>query len=182
MRIHLLAFALIVCLVPLAAPAQEKADNPFKKAKVGDFLAYKMTTTFGGKDIAMEMKQTVSAKDDMEVTIKITITLMGNELKSETTKVDLSKPYDPVAATQGNKQAKFEKTAEGKEKLKVGDKEYECTWIAGKAVAEVKGNKIESDMKVWITKSVPLSGLVKMEIKSNLANVQMELTDSGSAK
>jgi hypothetical protein len=183
MRIRLLAFALIVCLAPLAAPAQEKGDNPFKTAKVGDYVAYKMTTSVMGKDLAMDMKQTVSAKDDAEVTLKTAITFMGNALPAQTTKIDLTKPYDPAtAAIQGNKQGKFEKTGEGKDKIKVGGKTYECTWLAGKVVADVKGQKIESDVKLWFTKSVPLSGLLKMEIKSNLANVQMELSDSGSAK
>jgi hypothetical protein len=182
MRIRLLAFALIVCLAPLAA-AQEKGDNPFKKAKVGDYVAYKMTTSVMGKDLAMDMKQTVSAKDEMEVTLKTAITFMGNELPSQTTKIDLTKPYDPAAAAiQGNKQGKFEKTGEGKDKIKVGAKTYECTWLAGKVVAEAKGQKIESDVKLWFTKTVPLTGLLKMEIKSNLANVQMELTGSGGEK
>jgi hypothetical protein len=130
----------------------------------------------------MEMKQTVSAKDNMEATVTTVILLMGKELKNETTKIDLTKPYDPVAATQGNKQGKFEKSGEGKEKIKAGGKEYDCTWVAGKVVAEVKGNKIESDMKVWISKSAPLSGMVKMEMKTKVADVTMELSDSGSAK
>jgi hypothetical protein len=183
MRIRLLAFAFVVCLAPLAAPAQEKTENPYKKAKVGDFVAYRMTTSVMGKDIALDMKQTLSAKDDFEATLKTSITLMGNELKSETSKVDLTKPFDPVAAvTQGNKKGKFEKTGEGKEKIKVGGKEYDCTWVGGKVVADVMGKKLESDVKIWIAKTVPLSGMVKMEIKSNLADVKMELSDSGSAK
>lgn len=183
MRIRLLAFVLVGCLVPLAAPAQEKEENPLKKAKVGDFVAYKMTSMIGGKDVAVDMKQSVSAKDDMEVTLKTTVIFMGQELPAQSTKVDLTKPFDPAAAAiQGNKQGKFEKTGEGKEKLKIGGKTYECTWLAGKMVADVKGQKVESDVKLWFSKMVPLTGMIKMELKSNLANVTMELSDSGSAK
>ena len=54
--------------------------------------------------------------------------------------------------------------------------------LSGKVVAEFKGNTVESDVKFWMSKSVPLSGLVKMDLKSDFANVRMEVSGSGSEK
>jgi hypothetical protein len=183
MRARLLVFAVAVFLMPVVSQGQDKDDNPFKKAKVGDYLLFKMSTSVMGKDVEMTMKQTVTAMDEKEATVKATTSFMGLELPAQTTKVDLTKPYDPAsAAAQGKGKGKFEKTGEGKEKIKVGDKTYDCTWLAGKVVADVKGKAFNSDIKVWFSPAVPLSGMVKMEMKSNLANVVMELTETGSKK
>jgi hypothetical protein len=185
MRTRLLVFAVAVFLLPLASRGQDKDENPFRKAKVGDYATFKMTTSVMGKDIEITMKQTVTAVDDKEVTVKASTSFMGIEVPggSQSTKIDLTKPYDPTMAAAGGKgKGKFEKSGEGKEKIKIGDKEYDCTWIAGKVTADVKGKAINSDIKAWFAKTVPLSGMVKMEMKSNLANVVMELTETGSAK
>ena len=45
--------------------------------------------------------------------------------------------------------------------------------------AETKGIKLDSEIKVWMSKDVPLSGMVKMEMTSNLANMTMELAGTG---
>ncbi|HZZ77665.1 MAG TPA: hypothetical protein VFE62_04045 [Gemmataceae bacterium] len=182
MRSRLLAFLVIVALFPLAAPAQGTKENPYKNAKVGDYVSYRMSTSAGGKEFNIDIKQIVTAKDDKEVSLKTTTSFNGKELPGQTTKVDLTKPFDPASSVLQGKKGTFEKKDEGKEKVKVGDKAYDCTWISGKVVAEFKGNKLESDVKFWVSKSVPLSGLVKMEMKSDFANVRMELTGSGSEK
>jgi hypothetical protein len=185
MRIRLLSFTIAaVCLIPLLAPAQdktEKTENPYKKAKVGDYVSYKMTTAFAGQNIEATMKQSVTAVSDTEVTVKIATMLMGMDLPAQTTKIDLTKPYDPIGVASKGK-GKFEKKGEGKEKIKVGDKTYDCNWISGKMVAEAMGKTIESDIKVWFSKSVPLAGMVKMDMKSNLANVDLEISGSGNDK
>jgi hypothetical protein len=173
----------VLLLAPMVSLGQEKVENPYKNAKVGDYATYKVSTNFGGKDVEITMKQMVTAKDDKEATIKATSSFMGKEAPAQTQKIDLTKPFDiTTAATQGNKQGKFEKTGDGKEKVKVGGKTYECTWISGKVVADVNGQKLESEVKVWTSKDVPLAGLVKMDMKSNLINMQMELSGSGNEK
>jgi hypothetical protein len=175
--------AVVAFLASAVTYGQEKMENPYSTAKVGDFVAYKMTTSVMGKDIELTTKQTVTAKEEKEVRVKIATTFMGNALPGQETKIDLTKPYDPAAAL-GNKKGKFDKTGEGKEKIKVGGKEYETNWMSGKVVADVGvgGKKIESDVKFWFSKSVPLTGLVKMELKSNAANMVMELSESGNEK
>ena len=183
MRTCLLALTVFAFLVPLVSLGQEKTENPYKTAKVGDYVTYKATTAFGGKDIEITMKQIVTAQDDKEVAVKITSIFMGQELPAQTTKIDLNKPFDITSAgLLAKNQGKFEKTGEGKEKIKVGDTTYECHWISGKVVADLKGKKIESDVKIWTSKSVPLSGMVKMETKATFANVKLELSGSGSEK
>ena len=71
MKVRLLA-ALVVAALPLAAAAADE-ENPYKKVKVGDFATYKMTTKFAGASFEGTMTQTVTAKDDKEVTFKMTV-------------------------------------------------------------------------------------------------------------
>ena len=183
MRTCLIAFTVLAFLAPLVSQGQEKIDNPYQTAKVGDYAAYKVTTSIGGMNLEMEMKQTLTAKDDKEATVKTTTKFMGNEIPPQTSKIDLTKPFDfTSAAMQAKGKGKFEKTGEGKEKIKIGDTTYDCTWFSGKVTGDAKGKKIESDVKVWMSKSVALSGMVKMELKSNIVNMQMELSGSGNEK
>lgn len=184
MRTCLLVFTVLAFLAPLMSQGQEKMDNPYKTAKVGDYVAYKMSTAaFVGKDFEITMKQMVTANDDKEATVKITTAFMGNENPAQITKIDLTKPFDIISVGLLAKgQGKFEKTNEGKEKIKVGGTSYDCSWISGKFAAELKGKKVETQVKIWTSKSVPLSGMVKMETKSNFANMKMELTGSGNEK
>jgi hypothetical protein len=181
MRLRLLSFLLLVPLFPLASQAQDKKANPYSNAKVGDFVNYRMTASAMGKDLKFDVKQTVTEKSDAEVTIKTM--LGGKELPGLGAKIDLTKRFDifdclPLL----NKKGTFEKKAEGKEKIKVGDKTYDCTWISGKITTEAKGNKVESDAKFWMAKTVPLAGLVKLELKSDTAEVRVEIAGSSSEK
>lgn len=184
MKSRWLTAAVMVCLVPLVSRAADTpTENPFKNAKVGDWVSYKMTTSAMGLNFDGEMKQSVTAKDDKSVTLKTTTKINNMEFPGMESKIDLTKPYDPSgAATQGNKNAKVEKIGDGKEKIKVGGKEYDCTWTKYKVVAEAGGIKIDSEMKMWMSKAVPLSGMVKMEMKSKLADVSMEMTGTGNEK
>lgn len=157
----------------------KEVDNPFKTAKVGDYINYKLSTKIGDFAVDGNLTQTVTARDEKTVTVEAVGTVLGKKTPPQKTEIDLTKPFDPTsAATQGK--GKFEKTGEGKEKIKVGGKEYDTTWISGKAVAEAGGLKIESTVKVWFSKQVPLNGMVKMETKADLANVTIELSDHGS--
>jgi hypothetical protein len=182
MRFSLLPFVIIAFLTASVSEGQERNENPFRAAKVGDYVAYKMTTSVMGKNLEINMKQTVTAKDEKEVTLSTATTFMGNAFPGQESKIDLTKPYDPAEAATANKKGKFEKTGEGKEKIKIGNKEYECTWMTGKVSADANGKKLESDIKAWFSKSVPLTGMIKMEMKSNFADIVMEISESGSSK
>jgi len=181
MRITCVASLAVGLVFSAAARGQEKAENPFKNAKVGDYLTYKMTMSLMGKDHEATMKETVVAKTDKEVTLKSVTTPSKGE--NEAQKIDLTKPYDPVVVFMGHdKDAKFAKTGEGEEKIKVGDKTYECHWVAGKATSSFGEDKVEADVKLWYSKSVPLSGMVKMEGKGDKFHMRVEVTGWGHEK
>src|SRR5262249_54007948 len=92
---RLFTVALLMLLVPAAVIAGD--DHPFKKAKIGDWVEYKMTGAVGGTT-----KMTIVAKDDKEVTYEIaaTFSFMGKETTAplQTQKIDLTKNYDPISA------------------------------------------------------------------------------------
>jgi hypothetical protein len=183
MKSRLLLVALLFGFSTQVGRVAEEGENPFRKATVGEFVAYKMSTKIGDMAIDGTMKQSITAKTDKEVTVKTTGMLLGNALPAQEEKIDLTKAYDPVkAAITGKNKGKFEKTSEGKEKVKLGEKTYECTWVKGKVVAEAAGLKIESDVQMWFSPTIPLGGLAKMEMKSNLADITMEFTESGKDK
>src|SRR6476469_9359459 len=116
---RLLSVALVVCLAPVVHGAD--MENPFKKAKKGDYAEYKMTTSTMGLNIDGNIKQTVVDKDDTEATIEVTgeVSFMGNKMAipAQKQKIDLTKPYDPTATANLPKgsEATVEKDGEGKE-------------------------------------------------------------------
>jgi hypothetical protein len=178
-----LSAALVLVFVPLTVRAGDAKENPFKKAKVGDWVSYKTIASFGGNELEGSTKQTVSAKDDDTVTLKITGKFGDKEIPAQEVKVDLTKPFNPqslFSMGKKNPKAKVEKAGEGKEELKVGGKTYDCKWSKSKITTEFMGNEMTSDLKVWTATNVPLAGMVKMEIKSDKGGFTLELTGSGN--
>lgn len=177
---HLLS---LFVLAVFSAPASQAADeeNPFKKAKEGDWVSYKMNTLTMGMNIDCELKMTITAKSDKEAVQKTTVLENGKELSGGDLKIDLTKPFDPSKPMDPkSKDAKVDKLDEGKEKVKIGTKEYDCTWVKVKSVNKIGGKDNTSEIKVWTSKTAPLGGIVKMEMKSEITNLTLELKDSGS--
>ena len=186
MNPKLIAAALLLAFVPAAARAADD-ENPYKSAKVGDYATYKLTVSVAGMDIAGTMTQTVTEKTDKEVTLKVAAKVNGMAVPEQTTKIDLTKPFDPTKLNQqvGGADMKVEKGKEGKEKIKVDGKEYETTWTSFKVTGKANGLEIDSDMKVWLSKDIP-GVLARMESKMKVAgqtmDMKMELTETGSKK
>lgn len=182
---------LALVLAPVVARAADE-ENPYKGAKVGDFANYKMVTKVAGLNISGTATQSVTAASDKEVTVKGagTVEFNGNKMDIPATeqKIDLTKPFDPTKAANlpGGAEAKVEKLKDGKEKLKVGDKEYATTWTTYKAKMKIMGQEIDADIKTWLAKDVPAGGMVKMTMTAKIGGqdmeVQMELTESGNKK
>src|SRR6476646_7952600 len=122
----LCAFALIIGS-PISARAADD-DNPFKNVKEGDWVKYSMTMDRGGFQSVGDMKRTVTAKLDKEVTITTIMTLDGRKSLPRDERIDLTKPYDPIwlHGLKGT-DAKIEKVGDAKEKVKIGTKEFDCT-------------------------------------------------------
>lgn len=174
----LILSALVVCFVPAIQAADD--ENPWKTAKVGDWVEYKSAGTgFSGKT-----KMTVTAKDDKEVTYEVTATFTFNGIEmtapSQKKTIDLTKDYDAVsAANLQNNNTKIEKVGEGKEKLKIGDKEFDTKWVKLKSTTTVEGITVESEYKMWSCKDVPVGGLVRMDTSVSSITSTLELTGSG---
>lgn len=180
MKVRLLALVLAAA-VPLTARAADE-ENPYKKVKVGDYATYKMTTKLGDATLEGTSTQTVTAKDEKEATVKMTIKVGGMEQAIEQ-KIDLTKPYDPTkTGLPPGADVKVEKLKDGKEKIKAGGKEYECKWETYKVSGSAMGVEISGEVKVWQSKDMPLQ-LVKMESTATVAGMKvestMELTESG---
>ena len=177
-------FRLIValCLVAVSAfnlGAEE--ENPFKKAKVGDFAQYKVANQMAGMQMDLEMKSTVIKKTDTEATVEVVTKLNTQEFKSSYT-VKLNEKYDPRST--GLKDVTMTETGKGEETLNVAGKELKTKWtsyeVSGKAD---NGQAIKSKGKAWVSTEVPLGGLVKSEGEMVGAGKQkMELTGFGSGQ
>jgi len=187
MNLRLLASSFVLVLAPLAARAADD-ENPYKKAKVGDYADYKLTVSVAGQNVEGTITQTVSAKSDKEVTLKVTGKVNGMDVPAQEQKIDLTKPFDPTKIGQqpGGGDLKVEKGKDGKEKIKVAGKEYESTWTTYTAKGKTNGLEIDSDIKVWIAKDLPGTPLAKMESTMTVAGMKMEmkmvLSETGNRK
>ncbi len=191
MKVRLFAAVLALGAVTLAARAADE-DNPYKNVKKGDYATYKMSTKVAGMDITGTIVQTVTDKTDKEVTIKAggKVSFMGKDIDipEQEQKIDLTKPYDPTkigGALPAGTDVKVEKGKEGKEKIKVGGKEYDATWTEYKMKAKAMGQDVATDLKVWMSKDAPM-GMVKMTMNGDAAGqkieMTMEMTETGNKK
>lgn len=175
----ILSATIFVCLITAVHAAE--TENPWKNSKVGDWVAYKMT----GAGIEGTTRMEITAKAEKEVTYKIegTFTAAGKKMVApvQMQTVDLTKPYDAISAANLKKNnVTIETVAEGKEKLKIGDKEYDTTWKKLKATTKVMDIEIVSEYKMWFCKDVPLGGLVRMDTEVSGTTTKLEITGSGS--
>lgn len=178
MRSRFFAPLLFLGLTFAALNADDKIENPFKKAKVGDFVVYK--TTIKGQTFTTTMKQTVTEVSDKEVTIELQISTNGKELPPSTSKIDLTKSFDLTA--MGKNSAEVKKLDSGKETLTINGKEYACEWIKTKSTTKVQDKEFTAEAKIWTSKDIPLNGVVKVETISDFGNSTMELVEFGSKK
>lgn len=169
----------VMCLVATAVRAEE--ENPFKKAKVGDWTQYAMKTVMAAATMESEMKQTVTKKTDTEVTYEVKMKANGMDMPAQTMTIKLDEKYDPTHAQKG---ATVKEIAKGDEKLTIGGKTINTHWVEVETSMKIGDKDVVSKSKVWMAPdSVPLGGLVKMENDAGgTGKTTMELKDFGSAK
>lgn len=186
MKNRMLKACALVALGTLVLPLLSwAADNPFKSAKVGDWVQTVTTTETMGNKMEMNTKQTVVARDDVSVTLRMEVSMMGRQMPPQESRIMLEQPYEPY--TQPNTDAKATILGEGDETITVDGKSYKTHWTKVKVVA-TKPAPMESTVKAWSSKDVPLSGMVKMESESVMAmngksmNTKMIMKLAGSGK
>jgi len=166
----------IVAVVPAVLVAEE-VDNPYKRAEKGQWVTYKLAVKAAGQNIDGSIKQTVTAKDDKNVTIEVVSNIGGQEQK-QTQMIDLTKPFNPLINANlpmvGN--TKIEKKESGKEAVEVDGKKIDCEWTNYKTEADAGGLKIEGDIKVWLAKELPVGGIAKMDMKMQVAGMEIQAT------
>jgi hypothetical protein len=164
--------ALVLCVTVAAAAA----DNPYKYAKVGDWVEYTTTTEVMGNKMQMVSKQTVIAKDDTSVTIRTEMTAMGKKMPPQEMKILFNQPYEPYKmGARADTDAKATLIGEGNETITVGGKPYICHWMKMKVTA-TKPAATNGTMKVWNTADVPAGGMVKMEMDNEMAMGEKTMT------
>lgn len=171
---------LSVLLIAAAPLGRQKADepvNPYENAKVGDYAVYTMTTKVAGVSLDGSITQTVMAKDAKTVTIETVAKLNGMDVPGQKQVIDLTKPFDPtnVGGLPTERGATVEKLKEGKDKVKVGAKEYDARWETYKVTTNAGGMAFEADIKVWQAKGLAMP-IVKMEMSANVVGNKMEMT------
>jgi hypothetical protein len=182
--------AFVLGCAPFAVQAADE-ENPYKNSKAGDYATFKFKRSTIGFDTRGTLIHTVVSKSDKEVKLKLsgTIEISGTEeLPVIDNKVDLTKPFDPSKAVHvlSSNDAKVKKLKEGKEKIKVGDKEYDCTWTTYKVTFKDTMGEGDAEVKTWVSKDVP-GGLVKMTVDANRPGggkwkETLELTETGNKK
>ena len=187
MRMRILAgLVALIGLVPTLS-ADDKVEMPLKNAKLGEWVEYKLTAQGVPQPIAI--RQTVTDRTETDLTVKIETSMGGVKQPTKTKVLPLSKPYDPLKMLQDEAgpfrgEVKMGKT--GSEVLKLNGREFKTTWSEAEMSGEVLGKKIVTKLKVWQTKDVALSGMVKMDLKTDnmgaTSEMNMEFAGTGVDK
>jgi hypothetical protein len=165
----------LLCLTVAGVRAED--ENPFKNAKVGDWVSYLMKVEMGDKVMKAEMKQTVTAKTDKDVTFDSVTTIDGQESKGAPTTVKLDQKFDPLQLPEG---AKVKEVATGDEKLTVAGKSFDAKWRQIEVTIKVGEQDTTTKAKVWTAATVPITTIVKLDTDGGEGKMSMELKDFGS--
>ncbi len=174
---------LSAALVALALLALARAqDNPLRSAKVGDYVESIITKTMPGAKMTQVVRQTVKAVSPKELTLTIEASADGQKVPPQEGRVAIDKPFDPSkpATPPG---FRIQKLEEAKEEVVVHGKKYQCTRYKYRIALEQPNVNLASTTTVWLSKDVPLDGVVKMVTEDpGGVTTTVELQDSGRGK
>ena len=178
---------------PHSPPARPTRTTRIRTSKVGDYATYKMTTKVAGMDITGTTTQTVTASPTRKRPSRpvgrsaswARTSIFRNKSRRSTSPSHIDPTKIGGGALPAGTDVKVEKGKEGKEKIKVGGKEYDATWTEYKMKAKAVGQDVATDLKVWMSKDVPM-GMVKMTMNGDVAGqkieMTMEMTETGNKK
>jgi hypothetical protein len=178
-KLYLFTLAVSFGIASLTTAAD---DNPFKSAQVGDWVEYKLVSKIKDpKDLVVEatQKMTVTAKTDKTATIKVVTKIKESESSVEIP-IDLTKPFEvtqsPVPEPMPKSPYKLEKLKEGTDQITAVGKKFDCTFTKTKISGTMMKAQFDTEVTVWVSKAVPLAGMVKLEMKAPFADMTMELS------
>lgn len=169
--------SLTLLFIGMAIAADSPVEHPLANAKVGDAVIYKMWIPSSGgggghgqgKDTRKDttLRKSISAKTADSVTVKSATTIGDMQMPAQSITFNLKQKYDQllVASPKGpaDPQTESKVVGEGDEKVTIGDKTYECHWTNYETTSKVGKTPQTMYTKIWISKSVPVDGLVKLE-------------------
>jgi hypothetical protein len=180
---RLLFLALALLQVALAAQEQvTDADNPFRTAKVGDWVEWKTTTRTPAPNpdtppitSQSHIKETVKnvGRDLLEMQVEI----MGQQDPVfMAIQYPLNRPFRPEWMGQ---QGKVEQTAEPKsDTLEIAGKKQECS----KRELKLTTADGVATLKLWTLSEIPFGGIARMELTSSNGTVTIrEAANFGTA-
>ena len=105
---------------------RSRGESP-QEREGGDWAEFKTTQAVNGRNLDLMTRMEVTAKTEKTAIIRTIVTVYGRAMTSGDQEIDLSKNYDPAPTPKRGlvADANIEEGESGKEKLKVGDKEYE---------------------------------------------------------
>jgi hypothetical protein len=167
-RRNWLVAAVVLMLVgsPMGVAWQD-AENPYRKAKVGDWVEY--TAEIGGQ--TMTMRQTVTAKTDKVAKVKSELKIGTNAMPGTEIEIPLDKPLDPtqfqsMGAQGGNVKPKVKELERKADTIKAAGKEFQATRYKMQSEVDFNGQTLTSTVTVWVSPEAPLSGMVKMQVET----------------
>ncbi len=172
--------AVIAALVLVASVSfAAEGDNPFKAAKVGDWVSYSTTSKMAGMEMQMEMKQTVTKKTEEEATIEVNTKVHGQDIKNSFT-VKLNEKYDPRKMQVSGAEVEVKELGSGEEEIDVNGKKLKTKWSQYETTGKANGQPFNSKGKSWTSTEVPLGGMVKTESElKGMGTTTMILKDFG---
>ena len=168
-KLILAALAALAAL-PVAAAADPKL--PTMVGKVGDTVVYRVGKTISGETTLSDMRVTLTALDKAAAGVEAKMVVAGvDSARLPTVRIPgipVGVGLDP-AGVPDNRFAKLEAKptvlASGQETVTVAGKKLACEWVELK-VTEGAGEAAEVVVtKYWLSKGVPVTGLVKAEVR-----------------
>lgn len=156
-----------------------ETDNPYRKARVGDWATYKVTNHFGNSLYASEERRTITANNGRFVTIKVENIRDKEEPIVLELKIDITKPLTAVENLDFSPPGPgIKEIASGKESLQIAGRKMDVRWTTFQI-----GQTDDVERKMWFSEEVPLNGCVKdLRAHRSLRSLRTrELIDFGFA-